>query len=98
VPRDLKAAYSVRHRRTPPPLGGRAQGLAPAAASYYARSFGSGITGLGHLHDVASNPNVIDAVVDRELADWASGHEDRIAKLGESPGPTRNPAAQTFPA
>lgn len=64
-----------------------------AAASYYARSFGSGITGLKHLHDVASNPNVIGAVVDRELADWASGHEDRIAKLqriagrGEEPGP-----------
>lgn len=51
------------------------------AASYYARSFGSGITGLKHLHDVASNPNVIAAVVDRELADWARGHKDRISEL-----------------
>ena len=54
---------------------------ADTAASYYARSFGSGITGLKHLHDVASNPKVIDAVVNRELEDWAAENAERIEKL-----------------
>jgi hypothetical protein len=64
-----------------------------AAASYYARSFGPGITGLHHLHEVSSNPKVIEAVVDRELADWAKGHEDRIAALRRIAGISAGTAA-----
>jgi hypothetical protein len=58
-----------------------AQPKADTAATYYARSLGSGLTSLKHLYEVASNPDVISAVVDRELADWVVGNEDRIAQL-----------------
>lgn len=70
-----------------------------AAESFYAHSFGSGITGLKHLHDVASNPNVIKAVVDRELATWAADNEERVEKLRQiagivgAAGPEADPAA-----
>jgi len=68
------------------------------AASYYAQSLGSGITGLKHLHDVASNPNVIDAVVDRELIAWAADNEERIEKLRHIAGTVSATGAEADPA
>jgi hypothetical protein len=71
---------------------------ADTAASYYARSFGSGITGLKHLHDVASNPKVIGAVVDRELEDWAAENAERIEKLRRIAGTVSEDSPEADPA
>lgn len=73
-----------------------ASATADAAASYYAHSVGSGITGLAHLHDLAARPDVIDAVVDHALdvehiAAWASSHEDRIEQLRRIAGVVEDP-------
>jgi len=57
-----------------------------AAASYYAHHLESGITGIARLHQLAARPDVISAVVDRQLdlehiATWAAGNVDRIEQL-----------------
>lgn len=57
-----------------------------AAASYYAHHLESGVTGITRLHELAARPEVINAVVDRELelehiAAWAHGNAERIEQL-----------------
>jgi hypothetical protein len=62
------------------------EATADAAVSYFARFLGSGITDAARLHDLASEPDVIDAVVKRGLnaehiAAWAAANEDGIEQL-----------------
>jgi hypothetical protein len=63
-----------------------AQASADAAKSYYATRIGRGITGAAQLHELASRPEVVRAVVERQLslediAEWASENEERIEQL-----------------
>jgi len=64
----------------------RATATPDAAASYYAHRLESGITGIARLHELAAQPDVINAVVERQLdaehiAAWASEHPDRMEEL-----------------
>jgi antiviral defense system Shedu protein SduA len=59
---------------------------ADAAASYYAQAIGSGITRIAQLHELASQTDVIAAVVERGLelehiAAWAARRVDGIQQL-----------------
>jgi Domain of unknown function (DUF4263) len=63
-----------------------AQATADAAVSYYAYRTGSAITRIAQLRELASHPEVINAVMERELdlehiAAWASSRPDGIAQL-----------------
>jgi hypothetical protein len=64
----------------------RATATPDAAASYYAHRLDSGITGIAKLRQLASQPDVIGAVVERQLdaghiADWASIAPSRMEDL-----------------
>ena len=57
-----------------------------AALSYYATALGPGITGASRLHEVAAQPDVIEAVVTRELdvkhiAAWVKAKKGRLDQL-----------------
>jgi Domain of unknown function (DUF4263) len=62
------------------------QPTADPALSFYARSLGPGITSATELHALAAQPEVVDAVMARELdldhiTAWAADNEDRIEQL-----------------
>jgi hypothetical protein len=57
-----------------------------AAVSYYAARLGPGITSVTQLRTLAADPDVINAVVERELtidhiAEWATANQDAIEQL-----------------
>jgi hypothetical protein len=63
-----------------------AESTADPAATYYARRFGTGLTGVPDIGELTARADVIRAVVHNQLnasliADWASSSSERIEQL-----------------